>query len=538
MRLSTETNRAPSQRVARAYRLALAVGSIALLLGVHEASARVLTIRWQQPTIEGVEGFRVYLGPAPRNYDRVVDVGLPALQGGTTFETAVEISDDEATFFAMTAYGPTGESMFSNELARAAPMSLLAPAVPAGSSETTYREAGGIAVVGDTIGLAWFAATGPATRYEISLRRIGEPLPFETVQIDSATTTVRALAGQTVEVTITPLDSFDLRGDTAAPLRVRFLDPAADADGDGWVNAVDGCPLVFDPDQRDLDGDGVGDACDNCLAVPNPDQRDLDGDGVGDACDADADGDGIMAGDLCPLLPLPASEDRDGDGHGDLCDVCTTWRWASEPRDPPDQHPLRSRVTLALPVKATSRKLTLSGRFNPADPGAAIDPAAQGMEMRLADASGTLFQASIPPALLHAQGCGTRDGWKVSYRRNGEVAWSYTNRSNATDPPFCSPGSARGVERVKVTDRRGTKGYVEYRIQVKPIAIARLPELPIERFEAAFSMSAPRSPFEAGSAARAGACGETRFGTAFPTAGSCKASLSSGELRRISCRGL
>ncbi len=539
MRVSTGTNRAPSQRAGRAYTLALAVSSIALLVGVHEASARTLTIRWQQPTVEEVEGFRLYLGPAPRSYDRVLDVGFPVLQqGGTTFETAVEISDDEATFFAMTAYGPTGESIFSNELAKAAPMILLAPPVPAGSGETTYREAAGIAVVGDTIGLAWLAAIGPATQYEISLRRIGEPLPFQTLQINSAATAVRALAGQTVEVSITPLDSFDLRGITAPPLRVRFLDPSADADGDGWVNAVDGCPLVFDPDPRDGDGDGVGDACDNCLAVPNQDQRDLDGDGQGDACDADADGDGIMAGDLCPLLPLPAIADQDGDGRGDLCDVCTTWRWTSQPGDPPDQNPLRSRVTLALPVKATSRKLTLSGRFNPADESTPIDPAAQGMEMRLADSSGTLFEASIPPALLSKQGCGTRDGWKVASRRNGEIVWTYTNRTDAIDPPFCSPGSARGVERVKVTDRRVTKGYVEYRIQVKPIEIARPPELPIERFEATLSMSAPRSPFEAGSAARAGACGETSFGTAFPTAGSCTASLSSGELRRIRCRGL
>jgi hypothetical protein len=534
---SERGNRISEPRVLRARAWAWILGSIALLIGTPDANARTLTIRWQQSSIEDVEGFRVYLGSAPRSYDRSLDLGLPPILDGSIFEATVEISEDESTFFAMTAYGPTGESAFSNEIAKAAPMSLVAPAGPAGSSGTTYPETGGFAVVGDSVGLAWLGGTGPSTSYELSLRRIGELLPFETVRVRSAFLTVQALAGQRVEVSITPLDPYDLRGDPAAPLRIRFLDPVHDDDGDGRANATDGCPLVYDPDPRDGDGDGIGDACDNCLSVPNPRQHDFDRDGNGDACDADADGDGIAAGDLCPLLPLPANQDLDGDGSGDLCDVCSALRWASVPEDPPDQHPLRSRATLALPVKATGRKWTLSGRFNPADPSAPLDPATHGVEIRLADSGGTLFQASIPPALLLAQGCGPRDGWKISHRRNGETTWSYKNRSAAIDPPLCTPGSARGVEGVKLRDRRITKGYVEYRVQVKPIELSRTPVLPIDRLEAAFALSAPRSPFEAGSAGRSGGCAETRFGTAFPTTGPCKVSLSSGELRRLSCRG-
>jgi hypothetical protein len=36
---------------------------------------------------------------------------------------------------------------------------------------------------------------------------------------------------------------------------------APDGDGDGYPDAADGCPAVFDPEQRDSDGDGIGDAC-------------------------------------------------------------------------------------------------------------------------------------------------------------------------------------------------------------------------------------------------------------------------------------
>lgn len=44
-----------------------------------------------------------------------------------------------------------------------------------------------------------------------------------------------------------------------------------DSDGDGIANAVDNCPLVFNPlrpmddgAQPDTDGDDIGDACDAC----------------------------------------------------------------------------------------------------------------------------------------------------------------------------------------------------------------------------------------------------------------------------------
>ena len=40
-----------------------------------------------------------------------------------------------------------------------------------------------------------------------------------------------------------------------------------DADGDGWVDACDNCPLVANSDQVDSDGDGVGDACESSTSL-------------------------------------------------------------------------------------------------------------------------------------------------------------------------------------------------------------------------------------------------------------------------------
>lgn len=40
-----------------------------------------------------------------------------------------------------------------------------------------------------------------------------------------------------------------------------------DSDGDGIVDSVDNCRVVYNPDQADRDGDGIGDACDACPLV-------------------------------------------------------------------------------------------------------------------------------------------------------------------------------------------------------------------------------------------------------------------------------
>jgi hypothetical protein len=66
---------------------------------------------------------------------------------------------------------------------------------------------------------------------------------------------------------------------------------------DGWVDAEDNCPTLFNPDQKDGDENGVGDDC-----------EDFDGDNVPNQCDN------------CPTLTNSRQKDSDGDGTGDICD--------------------------------------------------------------------------------------------------------------------------------------------------------------------------------------------------------------------------
>ena len=135
-------------------------------------------------------------------------------------------------------------------------------------------------------------------------------------------------------------------------IRVYYVDPLCDGDGDAQANesdfanvdgdnvaqATDTCPYVHDPAQADADADGRGDLCDNCPALANPTQADADADGVGDACDFDdIDQDGVAnEADNCKDVWNPSQApgaagrgvacdqltDRDGDGVVDRLDNC------------------------------------------------------------------------------------------------------------------------------------------------------------------------------------------------------------------------
>jgi hypothetical protein len=101
----------------------------------------------------------------------------------------------------------------------------------------------------------------------------------------------------------------------------------ADDDSDGIIEALDNCPLLYNPDQIDSDADGAGDACDLCQGFD--DKMDTDLDGVPDGCDVCAggddnlDSDGDEVPDACDLCAgFDDSLDTDADTVPDGCDLC------------------------------------------------------------------------------------------------------------------------------------------------------------------------------------------------------------------------
>jgi hypothetical protein len=78
------------------------------------ASARTVQVRWKAGAAD-VAGFKVYTRFTDKPYAEGKDVGLPPLADGV-YRIEIEISDTDATWVAISAYGPTGnESPLSNE---------------------------------------------------------------------------------------------------------------------------------------------------------------------------------------------------------------------------------------------------------------------------------------------------------------------------------------------------------------------------------------------------------------------------------------
>ncbi|MEM7360221.1 MAG: thrombospondin type 3 repeat-containing protein [Pseudomonadota bacterium] len=110
-----------------------------------------------------------------------------------------------------------------------------------------------------------------------------------------------------------PLQCSDTDLDQCDDCSSSSFDPA----NDGNDNDSDG---LCDIGDNDDDDDLVLDNADNCPLVANFDQADLDGDNIGDLCDADADGDGVNAGDDSDDFDPLSCSDLDGD----QCNDCSS----------------------------------------------------------------------------------------------------------------------------------------------------------------------------------------------------------------------
>ena len=182
--------------------------------------------------------------------------------------------------------------------------------------------------------------------------------------------------GSNETVTVRIFNCADLPGNKAQDKVFIFKTVVVDTDKDGILDAVDNCPLVYNPDQKDttkawhdlfvadpvknaqyaavvpsplgdacnpdIDGDGVPNATDNCPLIPNTDQKnttnelhalylsdpvkyvqykDLLVSPLGDACNPDIDGDKILnEKDNCPTIYNPDQADVNKNGIGDACE--------------------------------------------------------------------------------------------------------------------------------------------------------------------------------------------------------------------------
>jgi CSLREA domain-containing protein len=93
-----------------------------------------------------------------------------------------------------------------------------------------------------------------------------------------------------------------------------------------------------------------------------------------------------------------------------------------------------------------------------------LDPASSGLQLLVEDvgAHGALLDLTaatspIPPG-ARGNGCDAKDGWKKT---------TYDNRSGAVAPPSCPPGSARGLRRLRLKDRRSRGRGVSFTLQVR-----------------------------------------------------------------------
>lgn len=99
--------------------------TIAFFVWIVGVQAGQVTLRWDPNPDPALGGYRIYYGPASRNYSSVVDVGR------TTIYTLYNLVDGRAYYFAATAYDSSGtaESGLSNEVSLTITPTVLSPNV-------------------------------------------------------------------------------------------------------------------------------------------------------------------------------------------------------------------------------------------------------------------------------------------------------------------------------------------------------------------------------------------------------------------------
>jgi hypothetical protein len=304
-----------------------------------------------------------------------------------------------------------------------------------------------------------------------------------------------------------------------------------DEDADGCLVLLANDGVVCDDGDACTTGETCrGGVCTNGAALGCDD---------GNACTMDRC-DGV---DGCGHEPMPgcADADADGDAKPDEQDECTTTVWSPSPQTPPDQHPLGFWLVLRNLASPGKHWVGAKGFFNPAPSGSEVNPAANGVHVRIADEGGLLYDVSIPGGAAGSSACGGRDGWGT-YMRPGGIVWKYRNSSGAL-PPSCEPGSAKGISRLQIGDRRGgSKRALEFKVLAEDTTLVGTPLLPVRRIQFDIALGAQPSQGEASLEAIAGLCAEALIiGNPVSEARPkpyCAAGLNNAALESISCEGL
>ena len=283
------------------------------------------------------------------------------------------------------------------------------------------------------------------------------------------------------------------------------------------------------------DGDSctLGDVCSGGSCQPGTPEVCQDSDPCTiDSCDA---------GLGCVFDPIVGCADSDGDGIVDSDDHCTTLDWSVAPLTPPDQHPSKLRLTLKnIGRTIGTQGAIFKGFFNVAAPAQVVEPEVTGIHFSLTDSAGLFYDISIPGGLIgEPQHCDARDGWKVV--PGVRTRWKYSNVSDAL-PPTCTPGSARGLAKVQIKDKRGaSKSALQTKLKVKNGNFDRNLTLPLDRIQVDFALGAQPAPGTASTQAIDGQCAEGLI-TGTPIGGAspkpfCKQRFRDGSLDKVICKG-
>jgi cysteine-rich repeat protein len=224
-------------------------------------------------------------------------------------------------------------------------------------------------------------------------------------------------------------------------------------------------------------------------------QEDGDGDGVGDACDAQTCGNGIEE----PGEPCDDGNLVVGDGCDCTVPICEGGGVVERPR-----------VAMSrLGDRPGNERLTFSGRVALPDAFSAVSLAALtagGVQIVVEDlgrgGSAVLDlsrrTARIPGPDEDSTACGPRDGW----RRRAELGvLTYENRSGRLPTAGCAAGSAGGLRRIELRDRRATSAGVQFRVFVRNVPF----EMPVGPLRATFVLGG------AGAQSLAGRCAAIDF---------------------------